>query len=68
MDSQAVRASMVRKLAESDVTTQWTLNYSLNSKLRMQFQISSAPPYPKTLMFFLSSDPVQQRGGTLKST
>ncbi len=42
---------MVRKLRESDITTQWTLNYNLNSKLRMQFNISSAPPYAKTLMF-----------------
>jgi hypothetical protein len=50
-----LQAAMVRKLAESDITTQWTLNYNLNSKLRMQFNISSAPPYPKTLMFQFSS-------------
>ena len=46
----------MRKLAESDINTQWTLNYNLNSKLRMQFNISSAPPYPKTLMFQYSSE------------
>lgn len=48
---------MVRKLQESsDVTTQWSLNYKLNSKLRMQFNITSAPPFPKTLMFQYSSE------------
>lgn len=51
-----LQAAMVRKLRDSDITTQWTLNYSLNSKLRMQFNISSAPPYPKTLMFQYSSE------------
>lgn len=51
-----LQAAMVRKLRDSDVITQWTLNYSLNSKLRMQFNISSAPPYPKTLMFQYSSE------------
>jgi hypothetical protein len=51
-----LQATMVRKLADSDVNTQWTLNYLLNSKLRMQFNISSAPPYSKTLMFQYSSE------------
>lgn len=46
-----LQAAMIRKLQESDVTTQWSLNYKLNSKLRMQFNITSAPPFPKTLMF-----------------
>ncbi len=27
---------MVRKMGESDVNTQWTLNYNLSSRLRMQ--------------------------------
>lgn len=47
---------MVRKLQESDVTTQWSLNYKLNNKLRMQFNITSAPPFPKTLLFQFSSE------------
>lgn len=51
-----LQAAMVRKLQESDVTTQWSLNYKLNSKLRMQFNITSAPPFPKTLMFQYSSE------------
>ncbi|KAL4547159.1 hypothetical protein Ndes2526B_g07937 [Nannochloris sp. 'desiccata'] len=51
-----LQATMVRKLADSDVNTQWTLNYLLNSKLRMQFNISSAAPYSKTLMFQYSSE------------
>jgi hypothetical protein len=50
-----LQAAMIRKLQESDVTTQWSLNYKLNSKLRMQFNITSAPPFPKTLMFYWSS-------------
>ena len=51
-----LQAAMVRKPRETDVNTQWTLNYLLNSKLRMQFNISSAPPYSKTLMFQYSSE------------
>lgn len=51
-----LQATMVRKPRDSDVNTQWTLNYLLNSKLRMQFNISSAPPYSKTLMFQYSSE------------
>ena len=51
-----LQAAMVRKLQESDVTTQWSLNYKLNSKLRMQFNLTSAPPFPKTLMFQYSSE------------
>ena len=51
-----LQATMVRKPRDSDVNTQWTLNYLLNQKLRMQFNISSAPPYSKTLMFQYSSE------------
>jgi hypothetical protein len=51
-----LQAAMVRKLHDSDVTTQWTLNYNLNSNLRMQFNISSALPYSKTLTFQYSSE------------
>ena len=51
-----LQAAMVRKLRESDVVTKWTLNYNLSSKLRMQFNISSMPPYPKTLTFQYSSE------------
>ncbi len=46
---------MARKLRDSDIATQWTLNYQLNSKLRMQFTIASVHPYPRTLMFQYSS-------------
>lgn len=53
---QKLQAAMVRKLRESDIMTKWTLNYNLNSKLRMQFDISSVPPYPKTLTFQYSSE------------
>nr|AXF41549.1 carbonic anhydrase CAH0010 [Chlorella sp. ArM0029B] len=51
-----LQAAMIRKLQESDVTTQWSLTYKLNNKLRMQFNITSAPPFPKTLMFQFSSE------------
>lgn len=37
-----LQAAMTRKLAESDVTTQWSLTYKLNSKLRMQ--VGAKPP------------------------
>jgi hypothetical protein len=47
---------MARKLRDSDIATQWTLNYQLNSKLRMQFNISSSSPYPRTLVFQYSSE------------
>lgn len=53
---EKLQAAMIRKLRESDVMTKWTLNYNLSSKLRMQFNISSAPPYPKTLTFQYSSE------------
>jgi len=51
-----LQAAMIRKLQESDVTTQWSLTYKLNNKLRMQFNITSAPPFPKTLLFQFSSE------------
>ena len=47
----SLQAAMARKLRDSDIATQWTLNYQLNSKLRMQFTISSVHPYPRTLLF-----------------
>ena len=50
-----LQAAMVRKLRESDIMTKWTLNYKLNSKLRMQFDVSSVSPYAKTLTFQYSS-------------
>lgn len=50
-----LQAAMVRKLRESDIMTKWTLNYKLNSKLRMQFDVSSVAPYAKTLTFQYSS-------------
>jgi hypothetical protein len=52
---QRLQAAMVRKLRESDIMTKWTLNYKLNSKLRMQFDVSSVAPYAKTLTFQYSS-------------
>lgn len=51
-----LQVALVRKLRETDVATQWTASYNLNSKLRMQFNITSAPPYPKTLMFQFQSN------------
>lgn len=50
-----LQAAMVRQLRESDVETRWTLSYELSSKLKMQFGVSSAPPYTKTLIFQFSS-------------
>jgi hypothetical protein len=56
MHPSHAQAAMVRKLRDSDVTTRWTLSYNLSNQLRMQFTITSAPPYPKTLMFQYSSE------------
>ena len=42
---------MVRKLRESDVATRWMLTYNLHNRLRMQFSLSSSPPYAKQLLF-----------------
>ena len=53
-----LQAAMARKLRDSDIATQWTLTYHLNSRLRMQFNISSSAPYPRTLIFQYSSDGV----------
>ena len=53
-----LQAAMARKLRDSDIATQWTLTYHLNSRLRMQFNISSSSPYPRTLIFQYSSDGV----------
>jgi hypothetical protein len=53
---------MVRQLQESDVATRWTFNYALSNRLRMQFAVASAPPYPKTLIFQYSSDPTAGTG------
>ena len=51
-----LQATMARKLRDSDIATQWTLNYQLNTKLRMQFNISSSSPYPRTLVFQYSGE------------
>lgn len=51
----AAQAAMARKLRDSDVATQWTLNYQLTSRLRMQFTLASASPYPRTLIFQYST-------------
>ena len=51
-----MQATMARKLRDSDIATQWTLNYQLNNKLRMQFNISSSSPYPRTLVFQYSGE------------
>ncbi|CAL8466123.1 g5659 [Coccomyxa elongata] len=53
---RSLQAAMARKLRDSDIATQWTLNYQLNSKLRMQFNIASSSPYPRTLIFQYSSE------------
>lgn len=53
---QKLTAGMVRKLREgSEVATQWSLQYNLSRRLRMQFQIDSAPPYARTLLFTFTS-------------
>ena len=48
---RSLQAAMSRKLRDSDIATQWTLNYQLNRRLRMQFNIASSLPYPRTLIF-----------------
>ncbi|DBA89831.1 TPA: hypothetical protein ACH3X2_004696 [Trebouxia sp. C0005] len=53
---KSLQATMARKLRDSDIATQWTLNYQLNTKLRMQFNISSSTPYPRTLVFQYSGE------------
>lgn len=55
-----LNAAMVRQLKESDVETRWTLSYLLSNKLRMQFGVTSAPPYTKTIIFQFSSEQQQQ--------
>lgn len=51
-----MQATMARKLRDSDIATQWTLNYQLNTKLRMQFNISSSSPYQRNLVFQFSGE------------
>ena len=51
----AAQAAMARKLRDSDIATQWTLNYQLTNRLRMQFTLASASPYPRTLIFQYST-------------
>ena len=60
-----LQAAMVRKLRESDIMTKWTLNYRLNSKLRMQFDVSSVSPYAKTLTFQYSSSDETTNGSKI---
>lgn len=50
-----VQAAMARRVREAEGATMWTLTYQLNNKLRMQFNVSSASPYPRTLLFQYSS-------------
>jgi hypothetical protein len=47
-----LQAAMVRKLQEGDVTTQWSLTYKLNTRLRMQFNLNQ---FDKTIMFQYAS-------------
>ena len=53
-----MQAAMSRK--PPDNATQWTLTYQLNSSLRMQFNIASSSPYPRTLIFQYSGESVPQ--------
>ncbi|KAL3160063.1 hypothetical protein ABBQ38_009778 [Trebouxia sp. C0009 RCD-2024] len=53
---KSLQATMARKLRDSDIATQWTLNYQLNTKLRMQFNISSSSPYQRNLVFQFSGE------------
>ncbi|KAK9840821.1 hypothetical protein WJX81_007219 [Elliptochloris bilobata] len=52
---KSLQAAMARKLRDSDIATQWTLNYQLTSRLRMQFTLASASPYPRTLILNYST-------------
>eukprot|EP00884_Botryococcus_braunii_P001433 jgi/Botrbrau1/11290/Bobra.0038s0056.1 len=56
---KSLQAAMARKLRESDIATQWTLNYQINSKVRMQFNISSMSPYPRTWSSSTPPNPLQ---------
>ena len=47
-----LRAAMIRKLQEGDVTTQWSLTYKLNTRLRRQFNLNQ---FDKTIMFQYAS-------------
>lgn len=55
---RSLQAVMSRKLRDSDIATQWTLNYALSQRLRMQFTIASSSPYPRTLIFQYSGEGV----------
>jgi len=55
---RSLQAAMSRKLRDSDIATQWTLNYALSQRLRMQFNIASSSPYPRTLIFQYSGEGV----------
>lgn len=50
------QAALVRKLRDSDVATQWTLTYALSRQVRVQFNITSAAPYARTLYLQYSSE------------
>ena len=54
--SSLMQAAMARRVREAEGATMWTLTYQLNSKLRMQFNVSSASPHPRTLLFQYSSE------------
>ncbi|KAL6785562.1 hypothetical protein ACKKBF_B00775 [Auxenochlorella protothecoides x Auxenochlorella symbiontica] len=51
-----LQAALVRKLRDSDVATQWTLTYALSRQVRVQFNITSAAPYARTLYLQYSSE------------
>jgi hypothetical protein len=59
---RSLQAAMSRKLRDSDIATQWTLNYALSQRLRMQFNIASSSPYPRTLLFQYSGEGVPFAG------
>lgn len=60
---KSLQAAMLKKMQESDVVTQWTLRYQLSNNLRVQFNITSMPPYPRTLMVQFSGEGLPQQRG-----
>lgn len=57
---KSLQAAMLKKMQDNDVLTQWTLRYQLNNNLRVQFNITSVPPYPRTLMMQFSGEGLPQ--------
>lgn len=57
-------AALVRGARGPDTATRWSLTYALGRKVRVQFNISSAPPYARTLSLQYSSEGAGGGGST----